>query len=153
MTRTKVLLLISILLCSLVVNVAAQGNNIPYAQIRSTLQPYLGRRLPGNLAQIYGNEHVTFYLGTQANNQVLGHLRTHQGRFVNMGPGTGEKTTMRIYIRDRQAIGELMASNSPMSDLRQMKRDGRIQVEGVGLINQLKNFFISGIGQVLAIFS
>lgn len=154
--KKLLVLIILIMPLLLTASVSAQESEsekeVHYGQLRDTLHPYLDQKLPGALDLVYGNEQVTFYLGNKSNHQVLGHLRTHKGKFTDMGPGKADKSSFNVYIKSEAVIEELLASDTPVSDLKRLKNEGKIKIEGVGFFNQLKGFFVSGVSYVLGIF-
>lgn len=155
--KRALVLIPALLFTLLATNVAAQEpvleeGNMPYTQLETALNPLLNQDLPEPFSTVYGNEQIDFYLGDKTNNTVIGHIRTSQGKFTEIGRGTSDKTSLRIYIRDKEVVEELVTSDSPFSEFRQMKKDNKIKIEAVGTVNKIKNFFVSLASRLIGLF-
>lgn len=121
-----------------------------FSKIEDAVRPFVGEEIPPPFGSLYGNEVINVYLTDEI---PIGYAKTIDGVFAEIGPGEAEEPTMNVYVENGDTIGSIMQAENPLDKFYELKGDGKIKIDPVGIGSNVKYFFTNIIGKITSWFS
>jgi hypothetical protein len=129
---------------------ASAINEDLFSKIEDALKPFVGRELPSPFKGMYGNEVVNVYL---TDGTAIGYAGTVNGVFTKIGPGSSEEATMNIYVENGNTIASIMQAENPLDKFYELKAEGKIRIEPVGIGKKVKWAVTSSVAKIISWFT
>jgi hypothetical protein len=143
-----------ILLAALAIAAFSAHAEADPAQMFLVLEEYLGDTvgLPveGAMGGLYNDE--TFNIYTMEGSEVA-HAIVSDGIFTELNQGVSDSPTMKIYIADEATIREVFDAENPLDTFYELKKEGKIKLDPVGAVKNIKYFFVNLFGIIISWFS
>lgn len=121
-----------------------------FPMIENVVRPFVGKEIPSPFGSLYGNEIVNVYLIDET---PIGYAITSDGVFTDFGQGEAEEPTINVYIENGNTIQSIIEAENPLDKFYELKSEGKIKIEPVGVTKKLKWFAASMIGKIISWFT
>ena len=118
--------------------------------IEENLAEGVGEPLNGITGGLYGEEIFNIYTLGGA---PVGHAVTENKTFTELAPDTVANATMNIFIDEGETAAAVFEAENPLDKFYELKGDGKIKMDPVGVGKTIKYFFTNIVGTVVSWFT
>lgn len=121
-----------------------------YGVIEENLAEGVGEPLNGITGGLYGDEIFNIYTMGGA---PICHAVTENKTFTELDSGIIANATMNIFIDEEETAAAVFDAENPLDKFYELKGDGKIKMDPVGVGKTIKYFFTNLVGTVVSWFT